>query len=445
MERETILQFGTGRFLRGFADVFIDQMNKQGLYSGKIVVVQPTAGKTYETINRYHGVYHLFLRGVDQGKTVNEHHEICSVSRAVSPYYQFEEFLKLAENPDLQVIISNTTELGITYLGTEKLSDRPAESFPAKLTQLLYHRFCAGLSGFLILPCELVDHNADLLERYVLRYAQLWNLEVKFLKWVKEENRFCNTLVDRICTGYPQSERDELIQIIGYDDPMLNTAEPFHLWAVEGNYEDTLPFQKAGCHVVWTDNVTPYKKRKVRILNGAHTSMVLGASLYGVQTVLECMQDELISAVLKHCMFEEIIPALGNGEEELEFGKSVLERFSNPFIRHQLSDIAVNSVSKFSVRVLPTIRDYQRQFGKLPYGLILSLAELIVFYQNQNPKDRPQAVQAIQNGSVAEILENSELWGEDLSDLLKPVSTFYAEIRSQGMESVYRSLLKSAK
>jgi tagaturonate reductase len=437
MEKETILQFGTGRFLRGFVDAFVDEMNRKNLYSGKIVVVQPTSGKTYEDINRKNGRYHLIVQGISGGKTIDEIHEIHSISRAVSPYYQFNEYLKLAENPDLRVILSNTTELGITYLGTERLTDQPAESFPAKLTQFLYRRFQLGLPGFLIFPCELIDHNADLLRQYVLKYSELWNLEDAFLKWVKTENHFCNTLVDRICTGYPSEEKEMLQKRIGCDDSMVNVVEPFHLWAIEGNYEEELPFQAAGCHVVWTDDVAPYKKRKVRILNGGHTSMVLGASLYGLESVLECMNDQLVKAVLEHCIFSEIIPAMGSANEDLAFGKAVLERFSNPFLCHHLSDIAVNSVSKFRVRILPTIREYEKKFGTLPMGLILSLAELIVYYQKNAPVDLPQNIESIRTGSLQDILKNTDLWGEDLSDWHESVLQYYDAIQNKGMQSVY--------
>ena len=301
--KETVMQFGEGGFLRAFIDYFFHKMNVQGVYDGKVVIIQPIEKGMVDMLNAQDCKYNLFLRGVDNGQVVNERTYIESVSRAINPYTDFDSYMALAENPDLRVIISNTTEAGIEYLGTEKLTDRPAKSYPAKLTQFLYKRFQTGLKGFILLPCELTDHNADLLRECVNKYAKLWELGEDFEKWLKEENTFCNTLVDRIVTGYPRDEVEELTKQIGYKDNMIDTGEIFHLWVIEGHFEDELPFNKAGINVVWTDNVDPYKKRKVRILNGAHTSMVLGAYLYGLETVGECLKDETVCAFLKKCIF----------------------------------------------------------------------------------------------------------------------------------------------
>ena len=292
--------------------------------------------------------------------------EVHSISRGVDPHVDYAEFLKLAENPDMQIIISNTTEAGIEYLGTETLTDAPPKSFPAKLTALLYTRFRAGLPGFVILSCELIDNNGKELLACVLKYAELWKLPEEFIDWVKSENDFCNTLVDRICTGYPRDDAETFAKRIGVEDRLMNTAEIFHLWVIEGHHEDIFPLRAAGINVIWTDDVKPYKKRKVRILNGGHTSMVLGARLYGLTTVRECLDDPTVSRFLKKAMFEEIIPTLGHEQDDIPFGNAVLERFANPFVKHQLLSIALNSVSKLRARVLPTILEYREQRGSLP-------------------------------------------------------------------------------
>lgn len=296
--KETVLQFGTGNFLRGFADYFIDALNKQGIYDGKTVIVSPTDSGAVESINAQNGRYNLILRGIENGREVCERTEIESVTRAINPYADFDGFLSLAKNPDLRFIISNTTEAGICFDEGCKLTDRPAGSFPAKLTQFLYERYNNGLNGFVVLACELIDDNGKKLEKCVLDYAHLWNLDDGFIEWVQKENAFCNTLVDRIVTGYPIDEADKIFDEIGHRDELLDTAEPYHLWVIEGDFEDELPLVRAGFNVVWTDNVKPYKKMKVRILNGSHTSLVFPSLLCGVESVGESIKDEQLKRYL---------------------------------------------------------------------------------------------------------------------------------------------------
>ena len=355
--KETILQFGTGNFLRGFADYFIDALNKHGLYDGKIVVISPTNSKSVDKINAQNGRYNLILRGIENGNEVCERTEINSISRAINPYEDFDGFLSLAKNPDLRFIISNTTEAGICFDDACKLTDKPAGSFPAKLTQFLYERYKSGLKGFVILACELIDNNGKELEKCVLKYAEKWQLGNDFIEWVKNENTFCNTLVDRIVTGYPKDEAEQIFDEIGYRDELLDTAEPYHLWVIEGNFEDELPLQKAGFNVIWTDNVAPYKKMKVRILNGSHTSLVFPSLLCGVESVGESIKDEQLKKYLNVCLFDYILPVLDDTDEVNSFANAVLERFANPFIKHLWKSISLNSVSKFTARVLPTVND----------------------------------------------------------------------------------------
>ena len=435
--KETVMQFGEGGFLRGFVDYFFHKLNEQGLYDGKIVVVQPIEQGMVSMLNEQKGEYNLFLRGIENGQVVNEHTHVTSISRGINPYTDFDAYMELAENPDLRVIVSNTTEAGIEYLGTEKLEDRPAKSYPAKLTQFLYKRFELGLKGFIILPCELIDHNADTLKECILKYANLWKLPEAFINWLETENSFCNTLVDRIVTGYPREEVEELTKKIGYVDNLIDTAEIFHLWVIEGDHEDELPFNKAGYNIVWTKDAAPYKKRKVRILNGGHTSMVLGAYLYGLETVGECLKDETVSKFLKTCIFDEIVPTLGNTDTDKAFGEAVLERFANPFIRHMLLSIALNSVSKFQARVLPTILEYKEQNGQYPKALTMSMAALIAFYKTDKANDGAEIMEFMKQASVEEILKREDYWHADLTDMIPMVQKYYDVITNQGMKAAY--------
>lgn len=434
---ESIIQFGEGGFLRSFADVFVHQMNERGLFEGKVVVVQPIEKGLISLVNEQNGVYHQFLRGVEDGEVVNQCTKITSISRGINPYADYAEYLKLAHNPDMRIIISNTTEAGIEYLGTEKLEDAPPKSFPAKLTALLYERFQCNLPGFIILACELIDHNGELLEEYVLKYAKLWKLSKEFIEWISRENHFCNTLVDRICTGYPRDEVEELTKKLGVTDQLMNTAEVFHLWVIEGDFEKEFPLQEAGVNVIWTKDVTPYKKRKVRILNGGHTSMVLAARLYGLSTVKECLDDALVFKFLNKTLFEEIVPTLGNTEEDIRFAKAVLERFSNPFVKHQLLSIALNSVSKFKVRVLPTLLEYYEARGTLPECMTLSMTALIAFYRTEEANDNEDIMVFMKNASVEDILKKEEYWGRDLSFMKDKIESYLTIINTQGMKAAF--------
>ena len=440
--KERIIQFGEGGFLRGFVDYFFQKLNDKGLFEGSVVVVQPIKTGMCEMLEAQNSEYNLFLRGVDNGKVVDEHTHIDVISRCINPYEDYEGYLNLAKNPDFRFIVSNTTEAGIVYEDDNKLSDKPANSFPAKLTALLYERFKAGLPGFIILSCELIDHNGEELLKCCKQYASKWELGADFASWLEKENSFCSTLVDRIVTGFPRDEHKALEERIGQKDNMMDTAEIFHLWVIQGNHEDELPLQKAGFNVVWTDNVDPYKKRKVRILNGAHTSMVLAARLYGLETVGECMKNEKVSSLLRKSVFEEIIPTIGDTEDNRKFGEAVFERFSNPFIKHQLLSIALNSVSKFRARVLPTILEYKAENGKYPEILSFSLAALIAFYKTDEANDGEEIIKFMKSASVADILKREDYWGEDLSDMYDIVNRWFEKIEKDGVAACYDELLK---
>lgn len=442
MRKESVIQFGGGAFLRGFAEYFLQKMKEKDLFDGSVVMVQATERGRYDVLEKQNCEYNLFLRGIENGQVVDEHNHIDVISRCLNPYKDFNDYLKLAENPDMRFIISNTTEAGIEFVETDKFEDSPAKSFPGKLTQLLYRRFKLGLKGFIVLSCELIDHNGEELEKCCNQYADLWKLGDEFKEWIHKENDFCSTLVDRIVTGFPRDEHEALCKRIGQDDGMMDTAEVYHLWVIQGNHEDELPLQRAGFNVIWTDNVDPYKKRKVRILNGAHTSMVLAAHLYGLETVGECLKDEKVSAVLRKCIFDEIIPTIGDTEDNRRFGEAVLERFSNPFIKHMLLSIALNSVSKFKARVLPTIVEYKEKFGTYPQGLVFSFAALIAFYRTDDANDSEDILEFMKTASVEDILKNEKYWGMNCSDMIVDVEKWYEVIQNNGVKEAYDMLLQ---
>ncbi|MBE6890835.1 MAG: tagaturonate reductase [Ruminococcaceae bacterium] len=417
---EKVIQFGEGGFLRGFADWMIQKLNEKTDFCGSVVVVQPIKDGLCDILAQQNCVYTHLIRGIEGvEKTV-----VDVISRCVKPYENYDEYLKLAENPDFRFIISNTTEAGICFEENDKLDDAPPKSFPAKLTQLLYKRFGLKLNGFIVLPCELIDKNGDNLKKTVLQYADIWNLGNEFKNWVETENVFCNTLVDRINTGFPKDENIDL----GYEDKMLNTSEFFHLWVIETEYdiEKELPFSKADLNVIVTkDKLEMYRTRKVRILNGAHTSMVPYALLSGLDTVKSCMDNDKMRKHLEKCVFEEIIPTLDLPKDELEaYANSVIERFSNPYIKHYLSAIALNSVSKFKVRVLPSILEYIKRFNKMPETLLFSFAKLIDFYRTDMTNDAPEIVDFMKKATVEEILANEKFWSQDLSFLADEVKKY---------------------
>lgn len=386
---EKILQYGEGNFLRAFVDWMIDILNEKNDFNGNVVVVQPLEKGMGDVVNAQNGLYTTVLRGVQDGKTVEEFRSITSVSRCVNPYSQFDEYLKLAENPALRFVISNTTEAGIAYNAADRLEDRPHRSFPGKVTAFLYRRFeyfhGASDKTLVFIPCELIEKNGDALKDIVKRYANEWHLGADFIKWL-EACDFCNSLVDRVVPGYPSEEADALWKKLGYTDNLLDVAEIFHLWVIETKhaYNTELPFDKAGLNVIWTDDMSFYRTRKVRILNGAHTMTVPAAFLSGLDTVEECCKDPLILTYLKKGIFEEIIPSMDGSEAELtRYAHDVLERFANPYIRHLLLSISLNSISKFKTRNLPSLKAYVQKRGTLPKIITFSLAALIAFYNGR--------------------------------------------------------------
>ncbi len=420
---ERIIQFGEGKFLRGFIDWIIQLTNEKTDFNSGVVVVQPQPVGMCDMLEEQDCNYTHIMRGLKDGQPVIDECYIDAISRTVKPYDDFASYLKLAENPDFRFVFSNTTEAGIAFSANDTPEKAPDITFPAKVTLLLKRRFDLGLNGFIFLPCELIDKNGNTLKKYILEYADMWNFGDEFSKWVENENIFYNTLVDRIVTGYPFGED------LGRhaDDKMLNTSELFLLWVIEGpeSIKDEFPFEKAGLNIIVTDNLERYRTRKVRILNGAHTSMIPYAMLEGVETVMDCMENEKMSAFVKKCVYEEIIPTLDLPESELiAYADDVFERFKNPFIRHLCADISLNSVSKFKVRVLPSILEYIKRYNKMPETLLFSFARLIEFYKTDMPNDDTDVMEFMKNSDIDTILKDSDLWGEDLSFLADEVKKY---------------------
>ncbi len=386
---ERVLQFGTGNFLRAFVDYFVDRLNEDAGFNGKIGLVQSTGSgsSVSKAINAQDGLYTLYLRGFENGEKVNQKRVISSVRDCLSVTDDFAGFLAKAKNPDLRFIASNTTEAGIAYDPSCRFEDAPPASFPAKLTRFLYERFQAfgqeKGKGFIILSCELIDHNGQVLKEYVRRHIADWKLSDDFARWVDEENVFCSTLVDRIVPGYPRNEAEQLNAENGYEDKVMVTGECFAAWVIEGpqSIAAELGLDKTNLPIVIVDDVAPYKQRKVRILNGAHTSFVLGAYLKGFDIVRDCMNDATVRGFMEETLYDEIIPTLSLPKEDLlVFAKAVTERFMNPFIDHRLLDISLNSVSKWKARCLPSVKAYFEKFGKAPKNLSASFRALVEFY-----------------------------------------------------------------
>lgn len=443
---ERVLQFGEGNFLRGFVDWMFDRLNKENNGDYGVVVVQPLPNGLIGALNEQEGLYSLYLRGLQNGQKTEETRIVECVTRGIDPYKNTEELFECAKNPDLRYIVSNTTEAGIEYRAGESSDDFNGTTYPGRLTMFLKARYDAGLNGFLLLPCELIDKNGDNLKECILKYANDWNYGSDFIKWINEENYFANTLVDRIVTGYPRDTAKEMEEKFGYCDNLIDSAEIFHLWVIEADkkYADELPFDKIGLNVLWTDDVTPYKKRKVRILNGAHTMMVLAARLAGLETVREAMDDEVVGKFAREGIFEEIIPTLDLPENELkEFADDVIERFCNPFIKHYLLSIALNSVSKFKVRVLPSITEYIKRCGKNPQRLVCSLAALIMFYKTDEANDDKAIMEYMKTAEADDILKRTDYWGEDISYLAADVKKYIEIAEKDGMKAALEAAMKT--
>ena len=472
---EKVLQFGEGNFLRAFVDYFFDCANEKTDWEGKGVLVQPIPQGLTELINGQEGLYTLYLRGSEKGQKVDQKRVISFVSRCINPYEDFDAVIKAACSEELEYIVSNTTEAGIVYDPESKFEQCPPNSFPAKLTKILYERFKAGRKGVVILSCELIDNNGKELEKCVLQHIDDWKLGEDFKEWITAENIFCSTLVDRIVPGRIKDakEVEKLEADNGYKDDLMDVGECFGVWIIEGpaELEERLPFKKAGLNIQVVPDVTPYKKRKVRILNGAHTGFVLGAYLSGQNIVRDCMHNETIKGFMNKMLYDEIIPTLPLDKEDLmDFASAVEDRFNNPFVDHELMSISLNSTSKWRARNLPSFEEYVKEKKALPVCLTMSLAAYIAFYSSdiqertedglicRRPKGNTYKVQddawvldfyyEHREDSAEElvhaVLTNEKIWGEDLSQiegLEKKVTENLLNIRENGAEKAYASCL----
>lgn len=450
---ERVIQFGEGNFLRAFVDWMFHELNEHGLFQGQVVVVQPLSFGMINKLKAQDCLYTLYLRGLDNGQIVELKKIITSLSRGLDAYSEWPEVLKCAENPELRFMVSNTTEAGIRYDENDTITMAPPQSFPAKVLMFLLHRYTSFKGdkdkGMVILPCELIERNGDELKKVVLKLAEDWNLPDDFKKWILEYNYFLNTLVDRVVPGYPKDEINEITNYLGYIDNQVTTGEFFHLWVIEGPefLKEELPFHKLNLNVVWTNDLTLYRTRKVRILNGAHTGTVPAAFLYGLDTVGEMMEDIVLGKFIRKMVYEEIVPSLTYDEKLMrDFADSVMERFQNPYIKHYLLSILLNSSSKFKARVLPSITEYYEKNNKLPRCLVFSLAALISIYkdgqiENQVMKSRRSKgnfemrddLEALEFFKASwqdfdntlfgaerlaeSVLRNEKLWGQNLEQL----------------------------
>ena len=474
---ERVLQFGEGNFLRAFADYWFDMANEKAGWNGKCVLVQPIAQGLTQLINRQEGLYTLYLRGRQNGEKVDAKRVISSVSRCLNPYEKqdYDAMMDVAAGEALEYIVSNTTEAGIVYDPPCRLEDCPPASFPAKLTQVLLHRWRAGRPGVVVLSCELIDNNGKELLRCVNQYIKQWGLEEGFARWVNGDCTFCSTLVDRIVPGRIRdaAEAARLEEENGYRDALIDVGEVFGVWNIEGPewLAEKLPFRAAGLNCPVVPDVTPYKKRKVRILNGAHTGFVLGAYLAGYDIVRDCMQDDVILGFMNRMLHEEVIPTLPLDRQDLEaFAAAVQDRFNNPFINHELMSITLNSTSKWRARNMPSLLEYAQTAGKLPPCLAMSFAAYIAFYSSdiqalteqglvcRRPKGNEYTVSddrwvlefyysrrgVSDETLVHDVMTNEKMWGQDLT-LVPGFEQAAAEnlrrIRTEGARAAFAACL----
>lgn len=470
-----VLQFGEGNFLRAFVDYMIDIANEQGKFDGDIVLVKPIEFGNLDRFHEQESQYTVQLRGIVDGEPKKISRIVTSVTDVVDAYGEYEKYADYAKLDSLRFIVSNTTEAGIVYDETDRMELNPPKTYPGKLTKFLYERythFSGDLDkGLIMLPVELIDDNGIHLKECVKKFASLWQLEEGFTKWLDDACVFTSTLVDRIVTGYPRDEADELCAEFGYQDNLIVTGEPFALWVIESakDISGEFPLPDAGLPVIFTDNQKPYKQRKVRILNGAHTSFVLASYLCGNDIVLESMQDELILNFMKATIFDEVIPTLTLPKDELtEFAEAVITRFNNPYVKHALLAISLNSVSKWKARCMPSFLGYIENNKKLPEHLTFSLAALMAFYTGSEIRDKAlighrgdEEYNIMDDAAVLEffaanstkeakeyahaVLSNTDFWGQDLSALdgvEAAIVSYIEDIRALGMRKALEKNFK---
>ena len=453
-----VVQFGEGNFLRAFVDYAFYKLNKEVDFNAGIAIVQPLKDGMVNMINDQDGLYTLFMNGIKKGEKIQDIELITNIVKTINLYTEFTNYLALAKEEELQFIVSNTTEAGIEFIESDTPDMQPPVSFPAKLTVLLYERFKHfngdASKGVTIIPCELIDYNSETLKKYILQYVDLWKLEDAFKTWVSDACTYHSTLVDRIVPGYPRAEIEEYNNKLDYEDNLIVAAEPFFLWAIEGgdDLKAKLPFHKTDLNVKIVDDIRPFKMIKVRILNGAHTAMVPFSLLHGNKLVMETVNGDFTGKFV-NSVISEISETLDMDKNEITaYSEEVMDRFKNPFIKHALADIALNSVSKFKVRVLPSLLGYYKANQKLPVNLTFLLASLIRFYKGTwNGQSLPvkdgEDITAFFNGlwksddyeKIARLtLQNKSFWDEDLTEvsgLTKAITIALEEIDANGIEA----------
>lgn len=416
-----VLQYGEGNFLRSFVDLYFETLNREG-GEWAVEIVKPIPFGSLDAFARQENRYHVILRGVKDGNAAETVYPVSVVEQAISPFDDFPAYAALAVDPALAVIVSNTTEAGICYHEGDSFDGFAEITYPAKLTKFLYARFRAGLPGVYLLPVELIGNNADELFRCVEKYIDLWQLPEAFREWNRTENFYCNTLVDRIVSGFPRDEalRERLWKLVGERDDLLSVAEPFGLWVIEnkGKIANLLPAGHHNIDIILTDDIAYYKKRKVRVLNGSHTNLVAAGLLSGAETVYDCMTNETLYRFFRASL-EEIVPFVSSDRSMTErFAADVEERFRNPYLNHQLTSIALNSISKWRARVLPTFRDFFAANGRIPEHLTVGFSCLMHLYRTKYAelKDDAEVLSFFASGKpLKDFLSDRTVWGEDLT------------------------------
>ncbi len=457
-----IMQFGEGNFLRAFVEWIIQDLNDKGAISSDVVLVQPMPFGRVKELAEQDGLYTLRLEGIDGGKKVKNSQVINVVGDCVNPFAEYEKFLAYGESEDLEVIISNTTEAGIAVDPTDTDFSVCPKSYPGKLLALLKRRYDkfkgAKDKGLAIIPCELIDNNGDELYRCLTELAKINKMDRKFIDWMQNCNHFTSTLVDRIVPGYPRNEIEEIQKETGYIDNNVVKGEIFHLWVLkkEAHVQKVLPADSTGLNVIFADDIKPYKQRKVKILNGSHTAMVPVAYLCGIDTVGEAVNDPVIGKFVREFVFEEVNPTIDLPQDQMTaFANSVIERYQNPFIRHELMSIALNSTTKFKTRLLPTLLDYVKIKGELPKRLVFAFAALVTFHKGKRGDediklaDDPQYLAKWKelwdgfdgdyNKLAKEVLGWVEAWDMDMNtihpDLCSKVATYLYAMNTKGMRA----------
>lgn len=464
-----VLQFGGGNFLRAFVDHAIQTLNNEADFNAGVAIIKPTERGDYKALKNQDGLFSVELEGIQEGKFTRQLSIVDCVQEVVNPYTEWSDYLELARKPELRFIISNTTEAGIKFNDQDRLDQRPPHEFPAKLTLWLWERYQnfegALDKGCILLPCELIEDNGNTLKNTILQYAEHWQLEEGFAAWVENACLFYNTLVDRIVSGYPKEKIEKIEKELGYQDQLAVSGELYMNWLIEGSDQllEEFPFSKTSLNIELVPDLAPYRNLKVRVLNGAHTSMVPVGYLLGHRLVKEVMADDMAANYISQLLQFEVAPTLDFPEDyTTKFIADVLDRFRNPALQHQLISIALNSSSKFVTRLLPTLIDNVQNNGALPKRIVLALAALIRLYKGVDLQNEAIALnddkQTLSFFASAwqefdknkdyqsltrYILGNTDIWGSNLNEiphLSDQVSTFLEAIHSGQLSEVLTEL-----